>query len=80
MSRALAPKPSLLLLDKPFSNLDTHLLCKIREDLKEIVEETGITSIFVTHDKEDAKCIADRVVLLNQGITVAVGEPRTVLS
>lgn len=66
LARAIAPKPSLLLLDEPFSNLDAHLQSKIRQELKEIIKETGITSIFVTHDKEDAEAIADEIVVLNK--------------
>ncbi|MCY6353822.1 ABC transporter ATP-binding protein [Clostridium sp. ZS2-4] len=66
LARAIAPKPSLLLLDEPFSNLDAHLQSKIRQELKDIIKETGITSIFVTHDKEDAETIADKIVVLNQ--------------
>lgn len=66
LARAIAPKPSLILLDEPFSNLDAHLQSKIRQELKEIIKETGITSIFVTHDKEDAEAIADEIVVLNK--------------
>jgi iron(III) transport system ATP-binding protein len=50
----VAPNPSLLLLDEPFSNLDAHLQNKIREELKNIIKKAGITSIFVTHNVEDA--------------------------
>lgn len=79
IARAVAPKPSLLLLDEPFSNLDAHLQIKIRKELKSIINQTGITSIFVTHDKEDAKNIADRVVILKDGIIVQIGETKDVL-
>lgn len=65
IARALAPKPQLLLLDEPFSNLDAHLQSKIREDLKEILNKEGMTSIFVTHDQEDVDAIADYVIRLN---------------
>ncbi|MCY6369310.1 ABC transporter ATP-binding protein [Clostridium ganghwense] len=64
LARAIAPKPALILLDEPFSNLDAHLQNKIRQELKEIIKQTGITSIFVTHDAEDAKAIADQIVNL----------------
>lgn len=67
LARALAPAPSLLLLDEPFSNLDVHLQEKIREELKDILKKTGITSILVTHDFEDAKAIADRVLFIEEG-------------
>lgn len=79
LARAVAPKPSLLLLDEPFSNLDADLQVKIREELKKIIKLTGITSIFVTHDKEDSKAIADRVVVLNEGEIVRIGKPKDVL-
>ncbi|CDF59272.1 ABC transporter ATP-binding protein [Thermobrachium celere] len=61
IARALAPKPSLLLLDEPFSNLDAGLKKRIRKEIKEILKKSNITSIFVTHDIEDAKDVADRI-------------------
>lgn len=64
IARALAPKPSLLLLDEPFSNLDRDLQHKIRQELKSIIQKAGITSVFVTHDREDSKVVADRIVVL----------------
>ncbi|KUO51875.1 MAG: ABC transporter [Desulfitibacter sp. BRH_c19] len=78
IARAIAPKPSLLLLDEPFSNLDADLHSKIRGDLKEILEQAGITSIFVTHDKEDSIAIADRVVVLKKGRIIKTGNPREI--
>lgn len=62
LARALAPRPKLLLLDEPFSNLDAHLLEKLREDLFKILRKTSITTIMVTHNLEDARTQADRVV------------------
>lgn len=73
IARALAPKPSVLLLDEPFSNLDAHLKSKIREELKAILNKAGITAIFVTHDEEDVKSIADKVVVLERGIIASSG-------
>lgn len=67
LARALAPKPSLLLLDEPFSNLDADLQIKIRNELKTIIKATGITSIFVTHDREDSRAIADRIITMRDG-------------
>ncbi|MFD3157075.1 ABC transporter ATP-binding protein [Haloimpatiens sp. FM7330] len=64
LARAIAPKPDLILLDEPFSNLDAHLQNKIRQELKDIIKKTGITSIFVTHDKQDAHAIADVTITL----------------
>lgn len=72
LARAIAPKPSVLLLDEPFSNLDAHLQNKIRTELKEIIQKADITSIFVTHDIEDARELADRVVFLEKGKIVKV--------
>ncbi|SHJ53453.1 ABC transporter ATP-binding protein [Paramaledivibacter caminithermalis] len=74
LARALAPKPSVLLLDEPFSNLDADLQTKIREELKKIIKKAGITSIFVTHDKEDSKAIADKVIILKEGEIIKVGD------
>jgi iron(III) transport system ATP-binding protein len=79
LARALAPKPSLLLLDEPFSNLDADLQSKIRDELKRIIKHTGITSIFVTHDREDSKAIADRVILLKEGQIIQIGNPKNLL-
>ncbi|MCX7695972.1 MAG: ABC transporter ATP-binding protein [Caloramator sp.] len=61
IARALAPKPSLLLLDEPFSNLDADLKKRIRTEIKDILKKSNTTSIFVTHDIEDAKDVADRI-------------------
>ncbi|CCO08145.1 ABC transporter ATP-binding protein [Desulforamulus hydrothermalis] len=72
LARALAPKPAVLLLDEPFSNLDADLRCKIRDELKRIIKDVGITSIFVTHDQEDAISLADRVVYLHKGTVLKV--------
>ncbi len=79
LARALAPKPKLLLLDEPFSNLDAHLHEQIRSDLKTILEEAGITSVFVTHDREDAIAIATDVVVLDKGKVSLTGKPEAVL-
>ncbi|MDF2962495.1 MAG: transporter ATP-binding protein [Paenibacillus sp.] len=61
-ARALAPEPLLLLMDEPFSNLDADIKGKIREQLKQILQSAGITSILVTHDYEDAAAICNRIV------------------
>lgn len=79
IARAVAPKPSILLLDEPFSNLDAHLRHSIREELSRILQETRMTSIFVTHDREDAKNIADQVVILEKGKTIGAGKTEEVL-
>ncbi len=75
LARALAPKPKLLLFDEPFSNLDADLQFKIREELRRILKTTGVTSIFVTHDQDDAQALADQIVILRNGKIVQTGTP-----
>ncbi|SDJ32333.1 ABC transporter ATP-binding protein [Salimicrobium halophilum] len=67
LARALAPKPALLLLDEPFSSLDADLQINIRNELHDIIKQTETTTVFVTHDREDAKAIADRIVTMRDG-------------
>jgi iron(III) transport system ATP-binding protein len=78
LARALAPRPRLLLLDEPFSNLDLALRARVREDLHDIVRETGITTVLVTHDQEEALSIADRVAFMAAGRIVQVGSPEDI--
>jgi len=66
LARALAPSPSVLLLDEPFSNLDKDLQVKIRTELKNILKSAGITTIIVTHDRDDAEAVADRIIVIEQ--------------
>ncbi|MGO4887329.1 ABC transporter ATP-binding protein [Anaerobacillus sp. MEB173] len=68
LARALAPAPSLLIFDEPFSNLDASLQVRIRDELRGILKDAGITSIFVTHDQADAKALADRIVYIANGV------------
>lgn len=68
ITRALVQNPRILLLDEPLSNLDARLRLKIREEIRRLVKEIGITTIFVTHDQEEALSISDRIVLMNEGI------------
>lgn len=75
IARAIAPNPSLILLDEPFSNLDRELQLKIRKDLRNILKEENITSIFVTHDENDALAIADRIVKIKDGKIQSTGRP-----
>lgn len=73
LARALAPAPGCLLLDEPFSNLDTDLQEKIRGELKEILLKAGVTTVFVTHDRADVRALADKVVVLSEGVMVKIG-------
>ncbi len=76
LARALAPRPRLLLLDEPFSNLDLTLRSRVRADVREIVRRAGTTAILVTHDQEEALSIADRVGFMWNGRVEQVGSPR----
>ncbi|MDA1147822.1 MAG: ABC transporter ATP-binding protein [Chloroflexi bacterium] len=78
LARAIAPRPRLLLLDEPFSNLDLALREQVRHELQQIVRETGITTVLVTHDQEEALSIADRVAFMARGRLVQVGTPEDV--
>ena len=78
LARALAPKPELLILDEPFSNLDIILRNKLREDLLKILKKTKSTVIFVTHDIKDALLISDDILVLQKGIVLQTGKTREV--
>ncbi|OON97762.1 MAG: sugar ABC transporter ATP-binding protein [Epulopiscium sp. Nele67-Bin005] len=68
ITRALVQNPKVLLLDEPLSNLDARLRLRIREEIRRLVKEIGITTIFVTHDQEEALSISDRIVIMDSGI------------
>lgn len=76
IARALAKDPEVLLLDEPLSNLDAKLRVEMREEIRRIQREAGITTIFVTHDQEEASSIADQVVLLREGVLQQVASAR----
>lgn len=76
ITRALVQNPKVLLLDEPLSNLDARLRLKIREEIRRLVKEIGITTIFVTHDQEEALSISDRIVLMNEGIVQQFDKPQ----
>ena len=78
LARSLAPEPEILLLDEPFSNLDVDLRVRMREEVRSILKETGVTAISVTHDQEEAMSISDRVAVMRDGEVVQVGEPERV--
>jgi putative spermidine/putrescine transport system ATP-binding protein len=75
LARALAPSPRMLLLDEPLSALDAKIRVSLREQIREIQRELGITTVFVTHDQEEALSISDRIVVLNAGEVEQVGPP-----
>ncbi|HEY7885803.1 MAG TPA: ABC transporter ATP-binding protein [Cellvibrionaceae bacterium] len=75
LARALAPKPRLLLLDEPFSNLDVRLRHRLRVETLQLLKASGIASILVTHDPDDAMFMADRIALMREGRVVQVGTP-----
>jgi iron(III) transport system ATP-binding protein len=78
LARSLAPEPDVLLLDEPFSNLDVDLRVQMREEVRRILKEAGVTAISVTHDQEEAMSISDRVAVVNDGRIEQVGEPEQV--
>ncbi len=75
LARALAPRPKVLLLDEPFSNLDTNLRSRIRGEVKELLTAVGITTLFVTHDRSEAFVVGDTVALVHEGRVVQHGPP-----
>jgi putative spermidine/putrescine transport system ATP-binding protein len=75
LARALAVRPRVLLLDEPLSALDAKIRVSLREEIRRIQRELGITTVFVTHDQEEALSMSDRVVVMHQGIADQVGTP-----
>lgn len=78
LARALVIQPSVLLLDEPLSNLDAKLREQMRQEIREIQQELGITTIFVTHDQVEALTMSDRIVVLNEGRVEQVGTPEEI--
>ena len=78
IARALVKMPRVLLLDEPLSNLDARLRLQTREEIKRIQKETGITTIFVTHDQEEAMSISDFIVVMKLGTVQQIGKPQAV--
>ncbi|KTQ96126.1 spermidine/putrescine ABC transporter ATP-binding protein [Aureimonas ureilytica] len=75
LARAIAPKPRVLLLDEPLSALDAKIRVSLREEIRELQRELGITTIFVTHDQEEALSMSDRIVVMSEGRMEQVGTP-----
>ncbi len=78
IARALIKMPNVLLLDEPLSNLDARLRLQTREELRRIQQETGITTVFVTHDQEEAMSISDLIIVMKEGVIHQIGKPQEV--
>ncbi|MFT7474139.1 MAG: iron(III) transport system ATP-binding protein [Verrucomicrobiales bacterium] len=78
LARAIAPRPTVLLLDEPFSNLDSALRVGVRTEVHRLLVELGVTSIFVTHDQEEAFVLGDQVAVMQDGRIQQVGSPQDI--
>lgn len=78
IARAIVKMPRVLLLDEPLSNLDARLRMQTREEIRRIQRETGITTVFVTHDQEEAMSISDQIVVMEKGKVQQIGKPQEV--
>jgi iron(III) transport system ATP-binding protein len=70
LARALAPSPDILILDEPFSNLDANFRVKLRKEIFQIIKQTQVTALFITHDTDDATAVADEIVIIKDGVLV----------
>jgi iron(III) transport system ATP-binding protein len=75
LARAIAPEPAVLLLDEPFSNLDTTLRVQVRTEIHQLLAELGVTTVFVTHDQEEAFVLGDEVAVMDEGRIVQQAPP-----
>ncbi|WP_203568089.1 ABC transporter ATP-binding protein [Aestuariimicrobium ganziense] len=80
LARALVQEPAVLLLDEPLSNLDAKLRVRVREDIREIQQRLGITTVMVTHDQDEAMAMADRIAVMNDGRIEQVSSPQELYS
>jgi ABC-type Fe3+/spermidine/putrescine transport system ATPase subunit len=78
LARALALRPAVLLLDEPFSNLDAQLRVRLRQEMRRVLESMNITTLFVTHDQEEALMLSDRIAVINKGRLEQVGTPEDI--
>jgi putative spermidine/putrescine transport system ATP-binding protein len=78
LARALAIRPAVLLLDEPFSNLDAQLRVRLREEMRRLIDAVDITTLFVTHDQDEALVLSDRIVVMNKGRIEQIGTPREI--
>lgn len=78
VARAVAPKPGVILLDEPFSKLDAVLRQAMREDVRHLLQEAGMTAVMVTHDQEEALSFADRVAVMRNGHIEQIGTPENI--
>ena len=78
IARAVVKMPKVLLLDEPLSNLDARLRLQTREEIRRIQRDTGITTVFVTHDQEEAMSISDMIVVMKEGVVQQIGKPQAV--
>jgi len=76
VARAIVLKPKVLLFDEPLSNLDAKLRRQVREDIREIQQKLGVTTIYVTHDQEEALAISDKVIVMNNAVIAQEGSPK----
>ena len=78
IARALVTEPAIICLDEPLSNLDAKLRVQLREELKKMQKDFGITSIYVTHDQEEALTLSDRIAVFNKGVIEQIGTPNDI--